>query len=63
MTFVGIDDLPRAVKSSHVWAREIAELNLRGLVVLVGVNFDGIAVIFLPFSLQVKRTRVRARHH
>jgi hypothetical protein len=42
---------PRAVKGSHLRSRKVAELDFRGLVVLVRVDVHGIALVHFPFHL------------
>ena len=36
---------PRAVEGTHVWAGEVAQLDLAGLVILVGVDLQGVSLI------------------
>ena len=47
---------PRAVEGSHVWAGKAAKLDLRGLVILIWVDTDGIGLVFLDL-LRLLRKR------
>jgi len=47
---------PRAVEGSHVWAGKAAKLDLRGLVILIWVDIDGIGLVFLDL-LRLLRKR------
>jgi len=42
---------PGEVEGSHVWAREVAKLDLISSVILFGVDLKLVRVVFLPFSL------------
>ena len=42
---------PRAVEGPHVWAREVAELDLGRSVILVWVDLKGVLVVLFPLSL------------
>jgi hypothetical protein len=43
-------NLPGAVKGSHVWTCKTTQLKLVGLVILIRVDFAIVRIIFLPFN-------------
>ena len=52
---------PGAVECSHVWTCKVAQLDFGGLVILVGIDVDGVLRVLFPFSLLKKITLARKR--
>jgi len=42
---------PRKVEGSHVWAREVAKLDLGSFIILLRIDFKCVSIVLLPFGL------------
>jgi hypothetical protein len=51
------------MESSHVWAGKVAKLDLRGFVILFGVDLDGVLRVLLPFSLHNRKLKIESENY